>query len=87
MMGEGANVALPFLKVFSVTCGAFVSLDKAGDVGKRLFKILFYFNFQIVHMDFDFAYQSPLGLLLLLLSLTRYFQVVAGTVWYSDSSD
>lgn len=38
-------------------------------------------------MDFDFAYQSPLVLLLLLLSLTRYFQVVAGTVWYSDSSD
>lgn len=36
-IGEGANVALPFLKVFSVTCGAFVSLDKAGDMGKRLY--------------------------------------------------
>lgn len=39
-IGEGANVALPFLKVFSVTCGAFVSLDKAGDMGKRLYFIL-----------------------------------------------
>lgn len=72
MIGKGANVALPFLKVFSVTRGAFVSLDKAGDVGKRLFFVLFYFDFQIVHMDFDFAYQSPLVLLLLLLLLTRY---------------
>lgn len=44
VIGEGANVALPFLKVFSVTCGAFVSLDKAGDVGKRLFFILLSFS-------------------------------------------
>lgn len=47
----------------------------------------FTFNFQIVQVDFEFAYQSPLVLLLLLLSLTWCFQVVAGTVWYNDSSD
>lgn len=66
-----------------------MSSDNDGDVGERLiyFFLNLNFNFQIVQVDFEFAYQSPLVLLLLLLSLTWCFQVVAGTVWYNDSSD
>lgn len=47
MIGDCTRVALPSLKAFSMGV-FFLSLDNAGEVGERLFGLVFFFSFLIL---------------------------------------